>query len=78
LREAIHSPTNGFTRVNYELGRRCCDSTVLRKQFPSPVALHGGIDGSNLYLTRTDVYELLAQAFDRLGVGIARWCITGP
>jgi hypothetical protein len=29
-------------------------------------ALHGDIDGSNLYVTRTDLHELLAQAFDRL------------
>jgi hypothetical protein len=30
-------------------------------------ALHGGIDGSNLYMTRTELHELLAQAFDQLG-----------
>jgi len=30
-------------------------------------ALHGGIDGSNLYVTRTDLHELLAQSFERLG-----------
>jgi hypothetical protein len=30
-------------------------------------ALHGGIDGSNLYVTRTELHELLAQAFDRMG-----------
>jgi hypothetical protein len=29
--------------------------------------LHGDIDGSNLYMTRTDLHELLAQAFDRAG-----------
>lgn len=68
LREAIHSPTNGLTRINYELGR-----TLLRLGRPAeavPVvrsALHGGIDGSNLYMTRTDLHELLAQAFERLG-----------
>ncbi|MGE5749187.1 MAG: hypothetical protein ACM31F_04465, partial [Gemmatimonas sp.] len=68
LRAAIHSPTNGFTRVNLELGR-----TLLRLNRPAeavPVlraALHGGIDGSNLYVTRTDLHEALAQAFDRMG-----------
>ena len=68
LREAIHSPTNGFTRINYELGK-----VLLRLDRPAEAvdvarsALHGGIDGSNLYLTRTDVHELLAQAFDKLG-----------
>jgi Flp pilus assembly protein TadD len=68
LREAIHSPTNGFTRINYELGR-----ALLRLDRPAeavPVvraALGGGIDGSNLYVTRTELHELLAQAFERLG-----------
>ncbi len=68
LRQAIHSPTNGFTRINYELGK-----TLMRLGRPAeavPVvraALHGDIDGSNLYMTRTDLHELLAQAFDRLG-----------
>ena len=68
LRQAIHSPTNGLTRINYELGR-----VLLRLNRPAeavPVvraALHGGIDGSNLYVTRTELHELLAQAFDRMG-----------
>jgi tetratricopeptide (TPR) repeat protein len=68
LREAIHSPTNGFTRVNYELGK-----ALMRLNRPAeavPVvraALHGDIDGSNLYVTRTDLHELLARAFDQLG-----------
>jgi DNA-binding SARP family transcriptional activator/tetratricopeptide (TPR) repeat protein len=69
LRQAIHSPTHGFTRVNYELGR-----TLIRLNRPTeavPVlraALLGDIDGSNLYVTRTDLHELLAQAFDRLSM----------
>ena len=68
LREAIDSPTHGFTRVNYELGR-----TLMRLGRPAeaiPVAraaLHGDIDGANLYMTRTELHELLAQAFDRIG-----------
>jgi DNA-binding SARP family transcriptional activator len=69
LRAAIHSPSNGFTRVNYELGK-----ALVRLNRPAesvPVvraALHGGIDGANLYVTRTDLHELLAQAFDRMGM----------
>jgi DNA-binding SARP family transcriptional activator/tetratricopeptide (TPR) repeat protein len=69
LRAAIHSPTNGFTRVNYELGR-----TLLRLGRPDeavPVvraALHGELDGSSLYMSRTVLHELLAQAFDQSGV----------
>ncbi len=68
LRQAIHSSTNGFTRVNYELGK-----TLMRLGRPAEAApivrsaLHGDIDGSNLYVTRTDLHELLAQVFDRLG-----------
>ena len=67
LREGIHSPTHGFTRINFELGR-----TLMRLNRPAeavPVvraALHGDIDGNNLYMTRTDLHELLAQAFDSL------------
>ena len=68
LREALHSRTHGFTRVNYELGK-----TLLRLNRPEEAvsivrsALHGDIDGSNLYITRTELHELLAQAFERLG-----------
>ena len=67
FREAIHSPTYGFTRINFELGK-----TLLRLNRPAeavPVvrsALLGGLDGSNLYVTRTDLHELQAQLFDRL------------
>lgn len=69
LREAIHSPTSSFTRVNLELGR-----TLLRLNRPAdavPVAraaLHGDVDGPNLYVSRTELHELLAQAFDRLAM----------
>lgn len=69
LHEAIHSPTNGFTRVNYELGR-----TLLRLGRPGdavPIvraALHGELEGSSLYMSRTELHELLAQAFDQAGM----------
>lgn len=67
FREAMSSPTHGFTRINYELGR-----TLIRLNRPAeavPVVragLHGDVYGSNLYMTRTDLHELLGQAFDRL------------
>ena len=67
LREGLYSKTHGFTRINYELGR-----TLMRLNRPAeavPVvraALHGDIDGNNLYMTRTDLHELLGQAFDSL------------
>jgi DNA-binding SARP family transcriptional activator/TolB-like protein len=65
---AIHSPTLGFTRVNYELAR-----SLLRLDRPREAvaalqpALRGELDASNLYITRTELHELLAQAFDRTG-----------
>jgi len=30
-------------------------------------ALHGGLEGSNLYVTRTELHELLARLFDATG-----------
>jgi len=65
---AIHSPNLGFTRVNYELAR-----ALLRLGRPTEAvatlqsSLRGEIDESNLYITRTDLHELLAQAFDGAG-----------
>ena len=65
LRLSIFSPTNGYTRANYELGR-----TMLALHRPNegiPIvrsALRGGIEGSGLYVTRTELHELLAQLFD--------------
>jgi DNA-binding SARP family transcriptional activator/TolB-like protein len=68
FRAAIHSPTNGYTRINYELGK-----SLLALNRPAEAVsivrapLHGGLEGSGLYLTRTETHELLAQVFDRLG-----------
>jgi DNA-binding SARP family transcriptional activator/predicted Zn-dependent protease len=68
FRAAIHSPTLGFTRVNYDLAR-----ALLRLGRASEAiatlqsSLRGEIDASNLYITRTDLHELLAQAFDAAG-----------
>jgi len=69
FRAAIHSPTNGYTRINYELGR-----SLLTLGRPAEAVaivrapLHGGIEGSGLYLTRTETHELLAQLFDRMAL----------
>ena len=67
-RAAISSPTFGFTQINYELGK-----TLLTLQRPGEAipfvqaALHGGIEGSGLYVTHTELHELLAQLFDAAG-----------
>ena len=64
-RAAIWSDPLGFTRVNYELARclmrlgRPAEAVVTLRS-----ALTGEIDSSNLYITRTELHELLAQAFD--------------
>jgi len=68
LEQAIHSPTLGFTRVNLELGRALVRQGRAREAVGVVApALRGEIDASNLYVTRTELHELLAQAFDRLG-----------
>jgi hypothetical protein len=69
FRAAMHSPNLGFTRVNYELAR-----SLLRLKRPREAvdvlqsALRGEVDASNLYVTRTDLHELLAQSFDAAGM----------
>ena len=64
-REAMDSPNYGYTRINYELGRGLL--ALRRPTEAIPIvraALRGGIEGSNLYVTRTALHELLAQLFD--------------
>jgi predicted Zn-dependent protease len=64
LREAMYSSTNGFTRVNYELGRALVRLGRAEEAVPIVrAALHGELDGSSLYVSRTELHELLAQAF---------------
>lgn len=68
FREAIHSPSLGFTRVNVEMARallrlgRYADAVAVLQP-----ALRGELDASNLYVTRTELHELLAEAFEREG-----------
>lgn len=64
-RAATWSPTYGYTRVNFELGR-----ALLALGRPAQgiaivrAGLRGGIDGSNLYVSRTELHELLARLYD--------------
>ena len=68
FRRAMFSTTLGLTRVNYELAR-----VLLRQGRPREAvevlepALRGDVDAANLYITRPDLHELTAQAYDRLG-----------
>jgi hypothetical protein len=68
FRAALHSPTNGYTRINYELGRSLL--ALGRPAEAIPVvrgALRGGVEGAGLYLTRTEAHALLAELFDAAG-----------
>jgi DNA-binding SARP family transcriptional activator len=68
LRAAVYSPTRGYTRVGYELARSLL--ALGRPDEAVPVvraALHGGIEGPELYVSRTALHELLAQSFIEAG-----------
>ena len=68
FRSAIYSLTNGYTRTNLELSR-----VLLRDGRPREAvevlqpALRGSIEGSNLYVIRTELHEALARAWDAVG-----------
>jgi len=62
---AIHSPTMGFTRVNYELARCLIQLGRPREAIaPLQAALRGDLEAGALYVTHTELHEVLAQAFD--------------
>ena len=66
LEQGIYSSTLGFTRVNFELGRALLRRGRAREAVSVvQPALRGEIDAGNLYITRTELHELLAQAFDK-------------
>ncbi|MCC7134074.1 MAG: hypothetical protein IT352_15560 [Gemmatimonadales bacterium] len=68
FRRSIHSPTFGYTRANYELaGSLLTLQRPAEAVLPLQAALRGGWDGSNLYVTRTELHERLAEAFALLG-----------
>ncbi|MGH7554895.1 MAG: hypothetical protein ACREMQ_17990, partial [Longimicrobiales bacterium] len=64
---ALSAPA-GYTRTNYELAR-----ALLRLGRPAEAAaalqpaVRGPLEGSNLYVTLTELRELLAQAWDAAG-----------
>jgi DNA-binding SARP family transcriptional activator/TolB-like protein len=68
-RQAASSYAFGYTRINYELARSLLALGRPREAlYPLEAALRGGIDGSNTYLTRTEVHELLGRAFAAAGL----------
>jgi TolB-like protein len=65
FRAAVHSPTFGYTRINYEIGQSALAVKRPREGIPMvQAALHGGLEGAGFYVTRTELHELLARLFD--------------
>jgi len=68
FRRSIFSWNFGYTRANLELARSLVAlGRASEAIHPLQAALRGGWDGSNLYVTRTELHELLAQAFAAAG-----------
>jgi DNA-binding SARP family transcriptional activator/TolB-like protein len=68
FRRALESPTHGNTRINLELGRLLLRQGRAREaaEVLEP-ALRGSLESSNLYVTRTELHELLARAWTAAG-----------
>lgn len=68
FRQAVFSTTDGYTRINLEMAR-----SLMALGRPNEAiailqpALRGGVDGSNSYVTHTELHEALAHAFERAG-----------
>jgi DNA-binding SARP family transcriptional activator/TolB-like protein len=68
FQSAIYSASGGYTRTNYELAR-----IFLRDNRPRDAvailqpALRGSLDASNLYVSRIELHERLAQAWEAAG-----------
>jgi tetratricopeptide (TPR) repeat protein len=68
FRQAVWSLTYGYTRTNLELAR--ADMALGRPREAIAVlqpAFRGPLDASNLYVTHTELHEMLARAFDAAG-----------
>jgi DNA-binding SARP family transcriptional activator len=68
FQRSLFSLTDGYTRINLmmarsmiELHRAAEAIAVLRP------AIHGGVDGSNTYTSRTELHEAMALAFEQAG-----------
>lgn len=66
---ANYSWTLGYTRVNYEYAR--CALALGRPRdaiYPLQAALRGGLEGPQLYVTQTELHELLGEVFEAAGM----------
>src|ERR1051326_4393951 len=69
-RQALTSPTFGYTRINYLLAQDLVATGQPRDAIPLlGAALRGGLEASNLYVTHTELHELLARACGAAGRG---------
>jgi tetratricopeptide (TPR) repeat protein len=65
---ASSSPSEGYTRINLEMGK-----AAMRRGHPRDAlnavqpALRGLIEGAGYYTTRTELHEIAAHAFEALG-----------
>ena len=65
---AMFAQSLGFTRINYEMARSLVALGRPREAAGIlQAALRGAMDASNLYVSRTELHELLAESFDRAG-----------
>jgi DNA-binding SARP family transcriptional activator/tetratricopeptide (TPR) repeat protein len=68
FRRSLYSVTDGYTRTNLMLAR-----SLLALRRPEEAiavlrpAIRGGVDGGNTYVSRTELREALAQAFEMAG-----------
>ncbi|HUQ80552.1 MAG TPA: AAA family ATPase [Gemmatimonadaceae bacterium] len=73
LRQAIYSINMGYTRTNVVLAQ-----VLMRQRKPAEAiavlqpALRGTLEASNYYVTRTEVHDMLAQAWDQMPGPAAR------
>ncbi|HEV8150378.1 MAG TPA: tetratricopeptide repeat protein, partial [Gemmatimonadales bacterium] len=68
FRRSLFSLTDGYTRANLMLARSLL--ALHRAAEAVPVlqpAIRGGVDGSNTYVSRTELHEALAEAFEQAG-----------
>jgi len=68
FQQAVYSLTDGYTRINVSMAK----SLVELRRFNEAIAvlqsaLRGGVDGSNTYVTHTELHEALAQVFALAG-----------
>jgi tetratricopeptide (TPR) repeat protein len=66
FRRSLFSVTDGYTRTNLMMARsllaldRAAEAIAILRP-----AIHGGVDGSNTYVSRTELHEAMALAFEQ-------------